>query len=210
MQPFLYLLSFLFFSFCYLPLLQAQQSKYTVSGYVKDSTNGETLIGATVRIKDTQLGAAANAYGFYNITLPAGEYVLVFSYLGFEAKEVPIHLTKNTTVNTTMAVKGIETKAVIITADRTDRNVKSTEMSRLEISGKELKQLPVIMGEPDVLKAITLLPGIKSGGEASNGFYVRGGGPDQNLVLMDEGVIYNPSHLLGFLSVFNADAVRNV
>jgi hypothetical protein len=210
MQPFLYRLIFFFLSFCYLPLLHAQQAKFTVSGYVKDSTNGETLIGATVKVKDTQLGAAANEYGFYNITLPAGEYVLVFSYLGFEAKEVAIRLTKNTTVNTTMAIKGIETKAVIITADRTDRNVKSTEMSRLEISGKELKQLPVIMGEPDVLKAITLLPGIKSGGEASNGFYVRGGGPDQNLVLMDEGVIYNPSHLLGFLSVFNADAVRNI
>src|SRR5690606_37994447 len=104
----------------------------------------------------------------------------------------------------------IETREVVITSDRTDRNVKSTEMSRIEITGEKIKGLPVILGEPDVLKAITLLPGIKSGGEASSGFYVRGGGPDQNLVLMDEGLIYNPSHLLGFLSVFNTDAVRNV
>ncbi len=191
-------------------MLHAQQIRFTISGYVKDSANGETLIGATVKVKDTQHGAAANEYGFFNITLPEGNYVLVFSYLGFDGKEVPVTLNKNITVSTFLTAHTVQTGEVVVTGDRTDRNVKSTEMSRLEISGEQLKQLPVIMGEPDVLKAITLLPGIKSGGEASNGFYVRGGGPDQNLVLMDEGVIYNPSHMLGFLSVFNADAVRNV
>ncbi|MES2560862.1 MAG: TonB-dependent receptor [Bacteroidota bacterium] len=210
MQSFFYRTLLLLFCLSCLQTLHAQQSRFTISGYVKDSTNGETLIGATVKVKDTPHGAAANEYGFFNITLPAGTYVLVFSYLGFVQKEITVELNRNITINASMATRNVETNEVIVTGERTDRNVKSTEMSRLEISGEQLKQLPVIMGEPDVLKAITLLPGIKSGGEASTGFYVRGGGPDQNLVLMDEGVIYNPSHLLGFLSVFNADAVRNV
>jgi hypothetical protein len=188
----------------------AQNQKFTLSGYVKDSANGETLIGATVFLKELKTGEAANEYGYFTISAPAGNYTLIVSYLGFQSKEFPITLDKNTRFNIELNPKVVQTDEVIVTGERTDRNVKSTEMSRLEISGETLKQLPVVMGEPDLLKAITLLPGIKSGGEASNGFYVRGGGPDQNLVLMDEGVIYNPSHLLGFLSVFNTDAVRNV
>lgn len=188
----------------------AQTPKFTISGYVKDSANGETLIGATVFIKELKTGAAANEFGYFTLSVPQGTYTVVVSYLGFENKEQQITLNQHTRINFQLTTKNVQTEEVVITSDRTDRNVKSTEMSRMEITGETLKQLPVIMGEPDVLKAITLLPGIKSGGEASNGFYVRGGGPDQNLVLMDEGVIYNPSHLLGFLSVFNADAVRNV
>lgn len=210
MQKLLYLFVYLVSILCLASLAQAQQTKFTISGYVKDASNGETLIGATVKVKDTNQGAAANEYGFFNITLPQGNYVLIFSYLGFDPQEIPVILNKNITINTKLTAHSVQTGEVVVTSDRTDRNVKSTEMSRLEISGEQLKQLPVVMGEPDVLKAITLLPGIKSGGEASTGFYVRGGGPDQNLVLMDEGVIYNPSHLLGFLSVFNSDAVRNV
>jgi hypothetical protein len=184
--------------------------KYTFSGYVKDTANGETLIGATVYLKEIKTGAAANEFGYFTLSAPPGTYTAVVSYIGFESKEFKLDLNQNTRLNFQLKTRSIQTQEVVVTGERTDRNVKSTEMSRLEISGETLKQLPVIMGEPDVLKAITLLPGIKSGGEASTGFYVRGGGPDQNLVLMDEGVIYNPAHLLGFLSVFNADAVRNV
>ncbi|MFI5222456.1 MAG: TonB-dependent receptor plug domain-containing protein, partial [Bacteroidia bacterium] len=117
---------------------------------------------------------------------------------------------KNISINVQLKPSAIETQEVVVTGERTDKNVKSTEMSRMEITGEKVKSLPVIFGEPDVLKAITLLPGIKSGGEGSTGFYVRGGGPDQNLIMMDEAVIYNPSHLLGFMSVFNTDAVKNV
>ncbi|MBC7383269.1 MAG: TonB-dependent receptor [Bacteroidia bacterium] len=186
------------------------QTRFTISGYVKDSANGETLTGAVVLVKEGKGGAATNAYGFYSLTLAEGSYQLIYSYIGFQTKLVQLNLYKNTTLNLALAGEGIKVKEVVITAEREDKNVRSTEMGRIEISGEKIKSLPVIFGEPDVLKAITLLPGIKSGGEASTGFYVRGGGPDQNLILMDEAVVYNPSHLFGFLSVFNSDAVKNV
>jgi hypothetical protein len=186
------------------------QQKISISGYLKDTTNGETLIGASVYVKNLKTGTQANEYGYFVITVPPGQYTLVFSYPGFTTSERNVDARANVNLNISMKPLGKLEKEVVISSDRTNRNVTSTEMSKLEISGNTVKELPVIMGEPDILKAITLLPGIKSGGEASTGFYVRGGGPDQNLVLMDEGVIYNPSHLLGFLSVFNTDAVRNV
>lgn len=202
----LYFLIF-FLSAC---LFTNAQQRFAISGFVKDSANGESLIGATIMVKETKTGTSTNEYGFFALNIAEGQYTLVVSYIGFRTKEIKLNLKGNTKINFSLSDAVLETKEVVITSDRTDRNVKSTEMSRLEITGDKIKELPVIMGEPDVLKAITLLPGIKSGGEASTGFYVRGGGPDQNLVLMDEGVIYNPSHLLGFLSVFNTDAIRNV
>lgn len=186
------------------------QTKFSISGTIKDSSNGESLIGATISIKELKIGTAANEYGYYVITAPAGKYTLVYTYSGFSHQEIPINLTQNIRQNIFMKTLIVQAQEIIVTGERTDRNVKSTEMSRIEISGEKIKSLPVIFGEPDILKAITLLPGIKSGGEGSTGFYVRGGGPDQNLVLMDEAVVYNPSHLLGFLSVFNTDAVRNI
>jgi hypothetical protein len=193
-----------------LPFFSSAQTKFTVSGYLKDSTNGESLIGASVYVKELKTGTAANAFGYYVIHIPEGSYTIVFSYAGFHNKEVPIVVHSNQQLDAHLSPLAYQSAEIVISDKRSDRNVTSTEMSRVEISGETIKELPVVMGEPDVLKAITLLPGIKSGGEASTGFYVRGGGPDQNLILMDEGVIYNPSHLLGFLSVFNADAVRNV
>ena len=186
------------------------QNSFTVSGYIKDSVNGETLIGATIRVKDAANGTATNVYGFFSLTLPQGNYDLICSYLGYQSKTIRLNLTKNASINLGLAPQGIQSKEVVITGEREDKNVRSTEMGRIELSGEKIRSLPVIFGEPDVLKAITLLPGIKSGGEASTGFYVRGGGPDQNLILMDEAVVYNPSHLFGFLSVFNSDAVKNI
>ncbi len=186
------------------------QNRYTVSGYLKDSASGETLIGATVKINGTNTGTASNEYGFFALTLAPGDYQLTFSYLGYANKTIAIKLNHNISLNVSINPKRIEAKEVVIMGEREDRNVKSTEMSRIELSGEKVKSLPVIFGEPDVLKAITLLPGIKSGGEGSTSFYVRGGGPDQNLILMDEAVVYNPSHLFGFLSVFNTDAVKNI
>lgn len=195
------------FLFCF---SASAQTKFTISGYIKDSANGESLIGSTVYIKELKTGSAANEYGYYVITAPAGKYTLVFTYVGYRNKEITVNLTQNMKLNIPLRVLSVQAQEIVVNADRTDKNVKSTEMSRLEISGDKIKSLPVIFGEPDLLKAITLLPGIKSGGEGSTGFYVRGGGPDQNLVLMDEAVVYNPSHLLGFLSVFNTDAVKNI
>ncbi|MFN4082106.1 MAG: TonB-dependent receptor [Bacteroidia bacterium] len=186
------------------------QTNFSISGYVKDSANGETLIGATVRTDDGKTGTATNVYGFYSLSLKPGKHKITYSFVGFEPKNIEINVTKNTVLNVALKESRFEAKEVVVTGERIDKNIKSTEMSRIELSGEKVKSLPVIMGEPDILKAITLLPGIKSGGEASTGFYVRGGGPDQNLILMDEAVVYNPSHLFGFVSVFNTDAVKNV
>lgn len=192
------------------PVFGLAQNTWSISGYIRDSANGESLIGAIAYIKELKTGARANEYGYYVITAPAGTYTVVYSYAGFNNNEVTVTLDRNIKQNVQMHTLSAQGQEVVVTGERTDRNVKSTEMSRMEISGEKVKSLPVIFGEPDVLKAITLLPGIKSGGEGSTGFYVRGGGPDQNLVMMDEAVVYNPSHLLGFLSVFNTDAVRNI
>lgn len=204
----IYLIVWIFLSF--LPTSAQSQTRYSVSGYVKDSTTGETLIGAAVRIANSNRGAVTNSYGFFSLNLNENENELHISYLGYDSKTIKFKPGKEIRLNISLSPVGLKGREVVITGERSDKNIRSTEMSRIELSGEKIKQLPVIFGEPDVLKAITLLPGIKSGGEASTGFYVRGGGPDQNLILMDEAVVYNPSHLFGFLSVFNSDAVKNI
>ncbi len=186
------------------------QNKYTFSGVLTDSANGETLLGATVKVLEIKKAVSTNNYGYFAINLPSGNYTIQVNYIGFQTKIFSIQLSKNINMNIFLKQKNITGKEIVITGEKEDKNIKSTEMSRVELTGEKVKQLPVIFGEPDILKAITLLPGIKSGGEGGTGFYVRGGGPDQNLILMDEAVVYNPSHLLGFLSVFNTDAVKNL
>lgn len=189
--------------------LKAQDSSFRLSGVVKDESALFELPGASVMVKETRAGMIADANGTFQFDLPPGVYNLIVSYLGYENYETKIKLYASKKITIKMQSKSIVSKEALITGQRSDKNITSTEMSRVELSGEKIKSLPVILGEPDVLKSITLLPGIKSGGEGSTGFYVRGGGPDQNLVLMDDAVIYNPAHLLGFLSVFNTDAVRN-
>jgi hypothetical protein len=191
-------------------LNQVSAQTFSIAGYVKDSSTGETLIGAAIRIPETSIATVTNTYGYFSLSLPNTTKKVIISYIGYISKLVSITEIKNQQLKIALSPLSLEVKEVVINADRQDKNVKSTEMSRIELSGEKIKSLPVIFGEPDVLKAITLLPGIKSGGEASTGFYVRGGGPDQNLILMDEAVVYNPSHLFGFLSVFNSDAVKNI
>lgn len=186
------------------------QNKFTLSGEISDSSNGETLIGAIIKVVETKKALASNGYGYFVLSLPEGKYTLQVSFIGFQTKTININLTQNQKINVKLSPKSITNRELVIKGEREDKNIKSTEMSRVELSGEKVKQLPVIFGEPDILKAITLLPGIKSGGEGGTGFYVRGGGPDQNLILMDEAVVYNPSHLFGFLSVFNTDAVKNL
>jgi len=187
------------------------QTKFTISGYVKDASSGETLIGANIFnvINPTQ-GTTTNTYGFYSMTLEEGKYKIGFSYLGYEDQLFEVDLNKNVTFNVQMT-EGLIIDEVVISAEKEDRrkNVESTQMGTIDLPVENIKKLPAIFGEIDILKAIQLLPGVLSSGEGNAGFYVRGGGPDQNLVLLDEAVVYNSGHMLGFFSVFNADALKN-
>ncbi|MCB0397913.1 MAG: TonB-dependent receptor [Flavobacteriales bacterium] len=183
--------------------------RYTISGHVVDENSGESLPGASVYIAELMKGTATNAYGFYSLTLDAGEYNMLVSFVGYEQVTQKINLTKDITLDVKIHPLVITTEEVVITGERKDENVESTEMGKVELQTDEIKSLPVVFGEVDVLKTIQLLPGVQSSGEGSTGFYVRGGGPDQNLILLDEATVYNAGHLLGFFSVFNADAIKN-
>ncbi len=185
------------------------QTNYTISGYVKDAFSGESLLGASILIKEINKGTQSNEYGFYSITLPAGKYTVISSYLGFNNKVDTLRLNKNIRLNINLSSKAIQSAEVTVTSKRADENVKSTQMSTQTLEMEKVKTLPVILGEVDILKTLQLLPGVQSAGEGNSGFYVRGGGPDQNLVLLDEAVVYNTGHLFGFFSVFNSDAINN-
>ncbi|MBL4593337.1 MAG: TonB-dependent receptor, partial [Flavobacteriales bacterium] len=201
----------LLFLFISLFVFQASaQKKYTVSGYVKDKSNGESSIGATVYIKELLKGTTTNTYGFYSITIEEGEYTLVISYIGFKKIEQKINLNKNIRLNYEIETDIITTEEFTITGEREDKNTNEAVMSTIELDVEKVKALPAIFGEVDILKTIQLLPGVQSAGEGNSGFYVRGGGPDQNLILLDGATIYNASHLAGFFSVFNADAIKEV
>lgn len=185
------------------------QNKYTISGYIKDAASGESLLGASVLIKEVGKGVQSNEYGFYSITLPQGKYTIITSYLGYNNKVDSVNLTKNYRLNSNLNSKAILSSEITISSKRADENVKSTQMSTQTLEMEKVKTLPVILGEVDILKTLQLLPGVQSAGEGNSGFYVRGGGPDQNLVLLDEAVVYNTGHLFGFFSVFNSDAINN-
>ncbi len=201
----------LFFLFLSIFVFQVSaQNKYTVSGYVKDKSNGESSIGATVYIKELLKGTTSNAYGFYSITLEEGEYTLVISYIGFKNIEQKINLNKDIRLNYAIEPDVITTEEFTITGEREDKNTNEAVMSTVELDVEKVKALPALFGEVDILKTIQLLPGVQSAGEGNSGFYVRGGGPDQNLILLDGATIYNASHLAGFFSVFNSDAIKDV
>ncbi len=183
--------------------------RYTISGYIKDKQTGEELIGANLIIEGTNFGATTNTYGFYNITIPAGKYNLLYSFIGYKEERKAIELNSNITINIELESSAFMTEEVVVTGQR-NRNVEDSRMSNIRIPVEEIKTLPAFMGEVDILKTIQLLPGVMASGEGESGYYVRGGGPDQNLVLLDEAVIYNANHLFGFFSVFNADAVSDM
>ncbi len=190
--------------------IQAQKN-FTISGSVKDGSNGETLIGATVQLKGTSNGTTTNEYGFYSLSAPAGEYILIYSYLGYENVEKNIQLDKNLKLTIELAEQTAQLQEVVIVAeDPNQANIESPQMSVNQLSVSKIKQIPVVLGEVDVIKSIQLLPGVSNAGEGASGFNVRGGAEDQNLVLLDEAIIYNTSHLFGFFSVFNADAIKDV
>jgi len=182
----------------------------TISGFVKDAATGEALIGALVYpIENPSVGLATNAYGYFSLSLVSRKYTMVFQCIGYKKTVLPVNLNDNFSVNINLSIESTELEEIVVSAERNNKNVVSNEvMTKLNI--KEIQSIPVIFGEKDILKTIQLLPGIKSAGEGNSGFYVRGGGADQNLILLDEAPIYNASHLLGFFSVFNSDAVKDV
>ena len=183
---------------------------FTISGYIKDTANGETFISAVVRVAEMpNIGAYTNNYGFYSVTLPKGNYSLLYSYLGYQTIERKIELNQNLSINVDLKKNSVMSKTIVITDKRKDESVKNTQMGQIELSTEQIKSIPALFGEVDVMKALQLLPGVQSVGEGQSGFYVRGGGPDQNLVLLDDATVYNTGHLFGFFSVFNADAIKN-
>lgn len=180
-----------------------------MSGYVKDANTGETLTGASVYVKtESNLGTSTNTYGFYTLRLAPGDYTIVFAYLGFADQEKKISLTKDLSLSVDLR-EGVEMSEVVIEAEAADKNVSGTQMGEIILPIEKIQKIPALMGEVDLLKALQLLPGVQSSGEGSSGFYVRGGGPDQNLVLLDEALVYNSGHLFGFFSVFNSDAIKS-
>jgi hypothetical protein len=187
------------------------QHKYTISGYVKDAKSGENLIGATISIRELQgKGTGTNAYGFFSITLPEGHYQITGQFVGFTPQVVQIDLKQSIKQNFALIEQVNTLDEVVVSGQRRDENISRTTMGMQKLNTSEIRSIPVLFGENDVLKTIQLLPGIKPAGEGSSGFNVRGGSSDQNLILLDEATVFNASHLLGFFSVFNSDAIKDV
>lgn len=194
--------------FCSVSLMA--QEKVTLSGTISDARNNETLIGVTVYIKSLQIGANTNEYGFYSITVPKGTYTVQVNYMGYQGIEETITLNQNIRKNFAMGENSQELQEVVITENKKKVDIRRPEMSVNKLSIKEIKKMPVVLGETDVLKSILTLPGVTNAGEGASGFNVRGGAADQNLILLDEATVYNSSHLFGFFSVFNSDAIKDL
>ncbi|WP_339704318.1 TonB-dependent receptor [uncultured Kriegella sp.] len=201
----LWLITFLFSS------AALAQSNYTLNGTITDKNNGETLFGASVFLKGTTIGVVTNEYGFYSITAPEGDYTLNISYVGFSEINQDITLDSNQKLDFEITEFSTELEEVVVTADEPERAIlRKPEMSVAKMNIATVKQMPVVLGEVDILKSLQMLPGVTNNGEGTGGFHVRGGAGDQNLVLLDEAIIYNTSHMFGFFSVFNADAIKDV
>jgi hypothetical protein len=186
------------------------QNKFTLTGYVKDSLSGETLIGATLSIDGKATGVNTNQYGFYSITLPQGNYSIICSFVGYQSQQLQIDLSKNNSFNFLITPKISTNQEVDVHSKKRDANVKSAQMGQISLSVAQVKSLPVLFGEVDIMKSLQLLPGVRNAGEGNTGLYVRGGGPDQNLIMLDDAIVYNTGHLFGFFSIFNSDAIKNI
>ena len=189
--------------------LLSYAQRHTINGYISDEKTSEKLIGANIYVKGTSLGTLSNPYGFYSLTLLEGKYQIVFSFVGYEPVVQDIDLTDDFSINIDLK-QNLELGVVDVVGEKIENNVESTQISAVSLSTKTIKSIPALLGEVDIIKAIQLLPGIQSGTEGSSGLYVRGGGPDQNLILLDGIPVYNVNHLFGFFSVFNADAINSV
>ena len=186
------------------------QERFTLNGYITDSESGESLIGATVYINQINSGTITNPYGFYSITLEEGLYDIDFRYIGYQTISREVELSSNLKIDIELISSDIELESVVVSDVAEDFNISSIEMSTAKLDMSKVTEIPTFLGENDIIKAIQLLPGVSSVGEGASGFNVRGGSVGQNLVLLDEAPVYNSSHLLGFLSVFNPDAVKDL
>jgi outer membrane receptor for ferrienterochelin and colicin len=192
-----------------LPAFTLIAQNFTLSGYVRDASNGESLIGATVYLADSQTGTTTNTYGFYSISIPPGNKIVRFSYTGYNQHEIDFFLAADTVISIELEPV-IKLREVQVTATHANSSAQSSRMSTMEMPVSKIKELPNFLGEADVLKVIQLLPGVQAGNEGTGGFYVRGGGADQNLLLLDGVPVYNANHLFGFFSVFNPDAINHI
>jgi hypothetical protein len=202
---------FLFLVLIVSTLTALTQVRHTVSGTISDKASGEVLIGATVVLLERPgSGAISNSYGFYSLTAPQGNYTLVISFAGYQPDTIKIKLSRNIEFQAHLSIESAELQGVVVSVRNKYSNVASALMGVQNLSIKEMNNVPVLFGEKDILKTLQLLPGIKSAGDGSSGIFIRGGSSDQNLILLDEAVVYNPSHLLGFFSTFNSDAIKDV
>jgi len=189
----------------------ATAQTYTISGTIKDASNGEKIIGVVVRVAEQkEIGAATNDYGFYSLSLKEGDYTLTYNYSGYKTVVEKISLHQNIKKDVSISQNNSDLNEVVISSRAKNENIKSTQMGVDRLNMAQIKDIPVLFGERDVLKTLQLLPGVKSAGDGNSGFYVRGGSADQNLILLDEATVYNASHLLGFFSTFNSDAIKDV
>jgi hypothetical protein len=198
----LFFLSFTLFSF--------SQEKHTISGIVTDARSNETLIGVSLQIKGTSIYSSTNEYGFYSITLPKGNYTIIASYVGFQMAEKNFELNQNIKINLKLQEESKQLQEIVVSDTKVKANIRKPEMSVNKLSIATIKQMPVVLGEVDIIKSLLFLPGVTNAGEGQSGFNVRGGGADQNLVLLDEATVYNSSHVFGFFSVFNPDAIKDL
>jgi len=191
--------------------VKSELKKVTVSGLITDKTTGELLIGANIFVEETYGGASSNQYGFYSVTLDEGRYSLVYSYLGYTKKILTnVELSSSLRLNIELEPTPINMEEVVVEDQKYDQNIKATEMGLIAFTPKSIESVPILFGEQDILKAMQLMPGVSTAVEGASGFYVRGGGIDQNQILLDEATVYNPTHLLGLFSTFNSDAIKNV
>lgn len=190
--------------------LAGETKKFTISGHISDAENGEFLIGASIYVVELSTGTITNLYGFFSVTVDPGVYNLSISYIGYETAKKTVTLKKDTTINIELKPGKALLKAVLVTGQKEDENVTSKEMGTVKMESKTIEKIPALLGEVDIIKALQLLPGVQSAGEGISGYSVRGGSKDQNLILLDEASVYNASHLLGFFSVFNNDAIKEV
>ena len=193
-----------------LPLAGFSQDRFNLSGYLRDESSGEALINATIYEKAGNTGTYTNEYGFFSITLPKGTHHFVFSYIGYQSREEEIILNKNIQQNYVLFPQHINLGEITVSSKSIEKSARERELGSFHLNVKEIKELPVLFGEQDILKSIQLMPGVKPAGEGNSAFYVRGGNTDQNLILLDDAPVFSPSHLLGFFSVFNSDAIRDL
>lgn len=184
--------------------------RYTISGYVREAVSGESLIGVNIYLSDHKTGTTTNTYGFYSMTLPAADSIeLIVSYVGFASGIVKTALRKDVELNIDLK-PGLVLNEVTVTAEKQEKQSESVKMSTVKLQAAQIKNVPSLLGEKDVMKVLQLMPGVQKGSEGSSGIYVRGGGPDQNLIILDDAIVYNASHLFGFFSLFNGDALKSV